>query len=171
MNNTRSRCWHWILLGFIFVILSKQEAIAQPGLPPRTLTLMATQSLQFGTICINGGAGGTVTVGYDGSRTATGNLILLNVAPTAQPAIFEIKLCHGRNVCVTFDPQIILRCGNSTLTVDNILTDRGGNGARFVTNSDCNFITPLRLGGTLHIPGTAQPGLYTGDFAITIEQQ
>ena len=112
-------------------------------------------------------------MGYDGSRTSTGNILLLSVAPTAHPAIFEIKLCEGRNVTITFDATTTLTGNNGgpSFTLDLGPTEKGPSGSSFPTNSDCSFITPLRMGGTLHIPGTAIPGTYTGNYAITFNQQ
>ena len=111
-------------------------------------------------------------MGYDGTRTCTGEIAPVNIAPTAHEAIFAIKLCQGRNVTITFDATTILTGSEGgTLTLDLGPTEKGGNGASFSTNSDCNFITPLRMGGTLHVPGTAVPDTYTGSFAITFNQQ
>ena len=168
-NNTR-------ILKLLFLattlIICFNKSFAQPGLPQRTLTVTATQSIHFGTICVTGGAGGTVTMGYNGSRTSTGNIVLLAIAPIAQPAIFDIKLCQGRTVIITFDPTTILTGSNGgTLVLDIGPTEKGPNGCRFSTNNDCNFITPLRVGGTLHVPGNALPGTYTGSFAITFNQE
>lgn len=145
---------------------------AQPELPQRTLTVTPTQAIHFGTLCVTGGAGGTVTVGYDGTRTATGNIALLSISPTAQPAIFEIKLCQGRNVIITFSSTTVLTGSEGgSLILDIGPTEMGANGASFATSSDCNFITPLRVGGTLNVPGTALPGTYTGTFDITFNQE
>ncbi len=145
---------------------------AQPQLPQRSITVTPTQAIHFGTLCVTGGAGGTVTVGYDGTRTSTGNIALLSISPTSQPAIFEIKLCEGRNVIITFSATTTLTGSNGgSLTLDIGPTEKGTDGASFTTNSDCNFVTPLRVGGTLHIPGTAIPGTYTGSFDITFNQE
>ena len=144
---------------------------AQPALPPRSLTVTATQGLHFGTFALSGSTG-SVTVGWDGSRSATGNIVLLSIFPTPQPAIFEIKLCQGRNVIITFSNSTILT-GNQggSLQLDIGPTDQGGNNAIFAAGNDCNFITPLRVGGTLHIPLNALPGTYTGSFEITFHQE
>jgi hypothetical protein len=145
---------------------------SQPPLPQRELTVTATQAIHFGTICVTGGSGGTVTVGYDGNRTSTGSISLLAMAPTAQPAIFEVKLCQGRNVIITFSATTILTGSNGgELTLDIGPTERGASTASFPTNGDCNFITPLRVGGTLNIPGSAVPGTYTGSFDITFNYE
>ena len=154
------------------LFFSVNFSFSQPVLPQRTITVIATQGIHFGTFCLTGGAGGTATVGYDGTRSSTGNIALLSITPTAQPAIFEIKLCEGRNVNITYDATTTLTGSNGgTLTLDIGPTEKGLSGASFTTNSDCNFVTPLRVGGTLHIPGTAIPGIYTGSFAITFVQQ
>jgi hypothetical protein len=166
--------WRFLkLLIFTAILLVCVNAsYAQPDLPQRTLTVTATQAIHFGTLCVTGGAGGTVTVGYDGSRISTGDILLLSMAPSAQPTIFEIKLCQGRNVIITYSATTTLTGSNGgSLTLDIGPTEKGINGASFTTNSDCNFITPLRMGGTLHIPGTAIPGTYTGSFDITLNQE
>jgi hypothetical protein len=145
---------------------------SQPTLPQRTLTVTATQAIHFGTFCVTGGGGGTVVLGYDGYRTSSGEILLLSIAPTSQPAIFEVKLCHGRNVIITYSPTIILTNGRGgSLTLHIGPTEYGFNGIKFMTNSDCNFITPLRVGGTLDVPGNAPPGIYTGTFDITFNQE
>ncbi len=148
------------------------NSFAQPALPPRSLTVAATQAIHFGTMCITGTSGGTVTVGWNGSRMSSGDIALLSISPTAQPAIFEIKLCQGRNVIITFSSTTILTSSNGgSLILDIGPTEQGGNSAIFATNSDCNFITPLRVGGTLHVPGTTLPGTYTGSFDMTFNQE
>ena len=155
----------------MFFLFRISFSIAQPDLPQRTLTVTATQTIRFGKICVKG-SGGTVIVGWDGSRTSTGEVVLLSRSPTAQAAIFEIKLCQGRNVSISFDATTILTGSNGgSLILDIGPTEKGMNGASFTTKDDCNFITQLRVGGTLHIPGTAPRGSYTGSFGITFNHQ
>jgi hypothetical protein len=117
------------------------------------------------------GTGGTVTVGWDGSRTSTGGITTINT-PAAQPAIFEIKLCQGRNVIITYAPTTTLT-GNhgGALVLDIGPTEKGPNGSSFPMKGDCNYITLLRVGGTLHIPGSSIAGIYTGSFELTFSQE
>ncbi|HAG15770.1 MAG TPA: hypothetical protein DCG69_04485 [Bacteroidales bacterium] len=169
LNTDRSHLKLLFLTMMLFFCVS--ISFAQPNLPPRTLTVTATQAIHFGTISVSG-AGGTVTVGWDGSRISNGDITLLAMAPTSQPAIFEIKLCQGRNVIITFDASTTLTGSNGgSLTLDIGPTEKGINGVSFTTNNDCNFITPLRVGGTLHVPGNTIAGTYTGGFAITFNQE
>ena len=145
---------------------------AQPTLPNRSITISATQPLHFGTFSLAGMGSGTVSVGYDGIRIATGNIFLSALAPTAQPAIFDVKLCQGRNVTITFAPTTMLTGSNGgSFTVDIGPTEKGVSGSQFPIENNCDFITTLRVGGTLHIPGSSPPGIYTGSFEITFEQE
>lgn len=146
-------------------------SFSQPPLPQRTLTVTATQSINFGSFCMSG-ADGTITVTWQGIRTSTGGVIIIPRS-VAQPAIFEIKLCQGRNVIIAFEPTTILTNseGGPSLTLDVGPTEKGGNGAFFPSNSDCNFVTPLRVGGTLHVPASAAPGSYSGSFNIIFSQE
>ena len=147
-------------------------SFAQPELPQRSISIVATQGLHFGTFCLTSPAGGTVIVGYDGSRSKNGDIALLSKGQIAHPAIFEIKLCEGRNITINFEPTIKLIGSNGgSLTLNIGPTEKGINGASFSTNSDCNFITPLRVGGILNVPGIAIPGIYSGSFTITFNQQ
>ena len=149
---------------------------AQPQPPPRSITVTPTQSLQFGTfslINVNSG-GGSVIVDWQGSRSATGDVVLLPSSPPPSPAIFEVKLCQGRNVVLTYSPTAILTGSNGGSVVLNVgPTEKGGSGSAFAINGDCNFITQIRVGGTLTVGSlTANPGgLYSGSFSITFNQQ
>lgn len=162
-----------ITLLFLTIVFSFciSFSFAQPDLPQQTLSIIPTQAIRFGTICVKG-SGGTVVVGWDGSRTSTGEVVLLSRSPSAQAAVFEIKLFKGRNVIISFDATTILTGSNGgELILDIGPTEKGMNGASFSTQGDGNFITQLRVGGTLHIPGIAPRGSYTGSFGITFNQQ
>ena len=170
LNTKRSFLKLLLVTAVLFLCVS--FSYAQPVLPQRTLTVTPTQSIHFGTICATGWPGGNVVVGWDGSRTSTGTIVLLSMAPSAQPAIFEVKLCEGRNISISFDATTTLTGSNGgSLTLELGPTDKGPNGASFATNSDCNFVTTLRMGGTLRVPGSPFPGIYSGSFAITFNQE
>ena len=159
------------LLTAIF-LLSVGFASAQPGLPERSITVTATQPIHFGTFCLTGASGGTVSVGYDGITSSTGDIYLSALAPTAQPAIFDIKLCQGRSVTITFDPTATLTGSNGGEFIMDIgPTEKGINGSVFPVDNDCSFITILRVGGTLHVPGLSPAGIYSGSFSITFVQE
>jgi Domain of unknown function (DUF4402) len=154
------------------LLLCVSYSYGQPSLPTRSIEVNATQSLQFGTFAVTGGAGGSVIVSYDGVRTVTGSIALLAVAPYAQPAIFEIKLLQGRNINIGFSASTSLTGSDGgTLTLNIGPTDKGITNANFPTNNSRDFTTLLRVGGTLDIPSGAIPGSYTGTFFITFNQE
>jgi len=137
-----------------------------------TITANQTQAINFGTYYVNGTGGGTVSIGWDGSRTSTGNIVLLNIAPYAQPAIFEFKLLKGNIVSFTYFPTGILTGSNGgTLTFDIGPTEHGINGSSFTVNANAGNNTPFKVGGTLHIPANAIQGTYSGNFDITFHQE
>jgi len=162
-NLKKNQCFFRGLYIAIALFISIQLSVAQPRLPQKTITVIPTQALHFGTFAVTGGAGGSITVGYDGSISSIGNIVPLATIPTAQPAIFEIKLCQGRNVIISYESTTFLTGSEGgSLMLEIGPTEKGVNNALFMTNSDCNFITPLRVGGTLNVPGGALSGIYTG---------
>lgn len=165
------RNYHMLLLFVAAMLFCTIPSFGQPDLPQPTLTVSTTQSLNFGTFSVSGNDG-TVTVNWDGSRSSSGGVILYPISPTSQPAVFEIKLCPGRNVTLTYLAATTLtRCGASPLTLHIGPTEKGTSGSTFTTNADCNFVTSIRVGGTLDVPAGATPGSYTGSFSITFNQQ
>jgi hypothetical protein len=157
-----------VLLAFFYYAV----AFTQPGMPQQSITVTATQNICFGKFCVTGNLGGTITVSYDGERTATGGIVLLPGYPVAEPAVFEVKLCPGKNVSINFDATTNVSAANGVLLKMEIgPTEKGLNGAVFTTNTDCNSTTSLRVGGTIHISGKAMPGNYSGIFNITFKQE
>jgi hypothetical protein len=162
---------HIVRILIASLVLCVSYSYGQPALPTRSLEVNASQSLEFGTFALTGGAG-SVVLGYDGSRTTTGGVALLAVAPYAQPAIFEVKLLQGRNININFSATTSLTGSDGgSLTMNIGPTDKGLINAVFPTNNSRDFTTLLRVGGTLDIPSGAVPGSYTGTFFITFNQE
>jgi hypothetical protein len=164
------------LLTLLILLLFAGSAYSQPGLPSRTVTVHSTQALNFGSFCLvnNGSSGGSVTVDWQGNRTATGQVMLLNSGPAPQAAIFEINLCQGRLVVITYPASTTLTGSYGGSVKLNIgPSEKGVSGSAFQVNTDCSFITQLRVGGTLIISNnTANPGGdYSGNFSLTFNQQ
>ena len=156
---------------FLFLFFCTEVTSAQPELPQRTITVAASRKLDFGLFFDYNGSGGTITIDSQGNRTTTGSIGVVPSYP-GTPALFEIKLCQGRNVTITYDPTITLTDDNGSDLILNIgPTEKGGNGSIFATENNCNFTTILRIGGTLQIPPNSVMGDYNGDFELSFEQQ
>lgn len=169
MNRLRNILPLLKLLQFSMFLLVVSTIIAQPGLPSRNITVLPTQPIDFGVFYVAGA--GTIEVDYQGNINVTGGVVSLNTA-TVTPAIFEIKLCQGRKVAITYDYSVMIKGsngGNIELVVGP--TDRGISGSEFPTDNDCNFITVLRVGGKLIIPANAIPGVYVGNFPMIFTQE
>jgi hypothetical protein len=90
----------------------------------------------------------------------------------AQPAIFELKPCGGRNIILDFAPTIVLTGSKGgSLLLEIGPSEKGMRGSCWTIDGDCDFTTQLRVGGTLHIPSNAVMGNYSGNFEITINQE
>ena len=161
----------YIKLLFLVVFLYTTQTSGQPVLPQRAITVYASQSLDFGLFYDIDGSGGSISIDSQGNRTVTGSINTLPSYP-GTPALFEIKLCQGRAITISYPPTTIL-----TSTDDNKIlleigpTQKGGHGAIFATENNCNFITILRVGGTLIIPPNTNTGVFTGEFEISFDQQ
>lgn len=160
----------------LFIFLLGMRAVGQnaPDLPLRTGMASSTQALSFGDFTIGGTAGGSVTVDWHGSRSATGEVTLLNMGSQVSQAIFEFKLCPGRTVTITYSPTVQMVGSNSGYLILNIgPTSFGPSGSLFTSNKGCNDVHLIYVGGTLTVgPYAANPeGDYTGNFELTFAQQ
>lgn len=159
-----------VLLLSILLLCSGRMSYSQPQVLPRTLSVTGSQPIHFGTFCITGSSGGTVTVAFDGTRTSSGDIMLLPVAPFPQPAIFEVQLCDAINVSISFTGSVTLNGSEGgSLTLEIGPTEQGASGSVFPAT--CDFATLLRVGGTLSIPPETIPGNYSGTFEITFIQE
>jgi len=144
---------------------------AQPN-PPRPIILTADNSfpLAFGALT-PGIGGGTVTISPAGTRTSTGDVVLLNLGYSYSSAVFYIRANPGTLISLMItSPVTLVRGGGGTLTL-NV----GGTlpVSPFVTTVPWQQRTTLLVGGTLTIGpvGMNPPGQYTGTFSVTCIQE
>jgi hypothetical protein len=160
----------YIKLLFLLLIFYPKVSYAQPQLPQRSVTVSSTQGISFGKF-YDKGSGGDIIVDWQGIRTVTGGI----VAPPSsvvRPALFEIKLCQGRNITISYSNSTVLTGDNGgIIQMDIGPTQKGNNGVTFAIENNCNFITILRVGGTLHILPNTPPGNFVGSFDISFEQE
>ena len=79
----------FLLILIIFLLLPSVVLVAQEP-PPRPISVTVTaQGLSFGTFT-QGAAGGTVTVTATGTRSATGDVVLLSLTPLHSAAMYEV---------------------------------------------------------------------------------
>jgi hypothetical protein len=155
---------------FLTVVLFYNAIYAQPVLPQRKITLEATQELSFGRFHTRAN-GGTISVSWQGIISTTGDVFAMPRSE-GMPAIYAVKLCQGRNIKITYPQTSELTNSNGDkLRLDIGPTEKGASGAVFASEQNCNFITILRVGATLHIPPNTTIGDYTGGFSVSFDQQ
>ena len=151
------------------VVYAQDPTDTLPG-DPGAIYVFTVQNLQFGTFA-QGGSGGTVTVSNNGSRSATGSIILINQGASFFQAIIDVEAAPGSLISITNGADATLTGSNGgtvTLTIGN-----SDPTSPFNTTVSPPSRTPVNIGGTLTIgnPAASPPGTYTGVFYITFNQE
>ena len=140
----------------------------------RPLEFIRVENLDFGKV-IRATTVGTVTIAPDGTRTKTGNVILIGTG--FQPAKFAGMGTNNQNVDVSIGSTTIFATGpgapmrvrtfvmGSTPTA--VLTTAP---QRFRINSATGIFT-FPVGATLEVGANQVPGTYTGNWTITLNYQ
>lgn len=139
--------------------------------PPRPLTVTVTsQNLSFGAFS-QGAVGGTVTIASDGSRSATGDIILLTLGYSFSTALYELVANPGTVVSLLNGPDVVMPGSNGgSITLHIGASDPV---SPFVITTVPPAYTLLNVGGTLTIgdPLSNPPGDFSGTFDITFIQE
>ena len=151
-----------VLLFFCFSVSAQEE-------PPRPLQITPIQNLNFGAI-IQGTVGGTVIMDPQGLRTRTGDLILVNMGSSYNPALFDIQAIPGSLINIVFNPGVFPLAGNHGGTLF-LRVDKSFPSSPFINTKSSG--TQVLIGGTLTVGSSmATPaGYYFGTFTITFAQQ
>lgn len=151
-----------LIFGCLCFIGLQNPLFAQqkPPQPPRPMSVMPLQNLNFGTFCV-GSSGGNVTLDQRGGRVVTGDIILLS--SLTSPATFDINVEPGTPISLAVGFDAVLTDGNGhniTLQIEhNIFVATGAQR------------TLVSIGGTLLIGPATPPGSYVGSFFITFVQE
>jgi hypothetical protein len=146
------------------------SVVAQPP-PPKPVTVTATTpTLSFGAFS-QGATGGTVTIAATGGRSASGDVILLNLGYSFAAGHFEIVGEPGTVINMLNAPDVSITCtcgGSMNLHIGNSdpLTP-------FVITTTPPTPTIMTVGGVLTVgsPLANPPGSYSGTYSITFIQE
>lgn len=128
------------------------------------------QNINFGTF-YQGSAGGEVELSFNGSRSATGDIVLLNSGSQVSQAIFDIEAPANTTLSIMTGPDVILNGSNGgSITLRIGAADLGTS---FTTSSDPQSRTRLQLASKLLVgnSATSPAGNYEGIFSITLYQE
>ncbi len=165
------------LLSMITVLLIMQTvssvADAQE-LPPRPIvvTVNMAQSLSFGAFSITG-TGGSVIIYSDGSRSSTGDIVLLSLGYSFSTAMFDIEANPGTIISILSGPgteAVLSGDSGGTMTMQ---VGESSPASPFVISVAPPATTQVLVGGTLTVgdPITNPPGNYSGTFDVIFVQE
>ncbi|MCX6226456.1 MAG: DUF4402 domain-containing protein [Bacteroidia bacterium] len=136
--------------------------------PPKPIlvTVSTLQYLNFGTFCYGDGSGTSVIIYPDGTRTSTGNILLLS--SSFSTALYDVEAIPGTIITIANGPDAILTGSNG-----GTLTLHIGDSyppSPFITTGKHTTVT---IGGTLIIGvvGANPAGVYGGTFSVNFIQQ
>ena len=142
-----------------------------PEPPPRPLIVSVSllQNLNFGAF-YHQNAGGTVIIYPDGSRSATGDVVLINMGFSFSPGLFDVAAYPGTLVSILDSPDATLSClcgGTLTLRI------RQADSYPTIITTVPPASTQVKVGGTLYVSNSPAnpPGDYSGTFFVTFVQE
>ena len=158
-----------VLFGFLIFSVPMLQAQENPPIPVE-VEVRNSRFLNFGSFT-GGQSGGTVTVDDLGTRTATGEVFLLNLGDPPSSAIFDLKANPGTLITITTNGDYFLD-GNNGGEV-RLVIDSFSTGQTFITTAVPPLMNEIFVGGTLHIGNETQspPGYYTGSFSLTFNYE
>ncbi len=164
------RFWQVLqMITVVVMIMASQQLSAQED-PPRPITVTPVQGLAFGAF-YQGISGGTITINQAGSRSSTGDIILLGLGFPFSAAIYEITAEPGTLINILPVPDINLSGSNG-----GSMTLQFGDPEPlppFVTTGIPSETFQLKIGGTLTVddPLSNPPGNYNGTFDLIFIQE
>lgn len=160
--------WQIRLLLFSIILIAKHQVIVAQN-PPPTVEIVTLQNLSFGAFY--GAMGGTVTINSVGSRSATGDIILLNIGYSFSTASYKIYAAPFTVISLLKGPGVTLTGSNGgSLTLE---IGDSYPASPFLTTAVPPATNLMAIGGTLIVGNLiANPqGNYNGTFDITFVQE
>jgi hypothetical protein len=142
----------------------------EPPPRPMIVTVNLSQNLSFGAF-YQGATGGSVIIFPNGSRSSTGDVVLLNMGYSFSTGLYDIVANAGTLVAILNGPDAILSGSNGGSLTLKIGTSSPAT--PFIVTTSPPSSTQLRIGGTLLVgtPLANPPGNFSGTFNVTFVQE
>lgn len=159
-----------ILWSFLLIMTTSMVHGQEQPPRPLTVTVSLSQNLNFGAF-YHGISGGSVIIYNDGSRSSTGDVVLLTMGYTFSTGLYDVVANPGTLVSILNGPNAILTGSNGGSMILQI--GESDPLSPFIITTTPPTSTQLRIGGTLFIgnPITNPPGNYGGTFDVTFVQE
>lgn len=138
------------------------------------MVISQTSALNFGTINVLAGAGGTCILPSNSTtRSFTGGLKASSIGTQPTNAAYNVSGTKGSTYVLSLPPTITVTetTGTTTMSITNLLVRFSGAGsdATVSTLSPTTGNDSFTLGGTLTVPAGQVGGLYTGKFDVSVD--
>jgi hypothetical protein len=163
--------WYKFIMLLLFFSAITVFKIGAQEPPPRPVEVIITpQNLCFGAF-YQGITGGKITIDSGGARSATGDIVLLNLGYSFSSALFHLVGNAGTVISILNGPDAILSGSNG-----GSMTIRLGSSepqSPFVITTNPPAYILFNIGGSITVnnPLTNPPGNYSGVFEITFVQE
>ncbi len=161
-----------VTVSFLMIMTSLTVSGQEPPPRPISVTVNLSQNLSFGAF-YQGNAGGTVIIYPDGSRSATGDVVLLGMGYSFSTGLYDVVANPGTLVSILDSPDATLTGdGGGTLTL-RIRKEDSSPSIPIIINTVPPSATQVSIGGTLIVgnPLANPAGNYSGTFDVTFVQE
>lgn len=131
------------------------------------LTITKDADLRFGSI-VKPSTTGSVAISTTGARSVTDGVQALSAGDTPQAARFTVAGAGGRALSIQIPPVITLSSGTHALLVTTTSNLTGALAAQVLSGSpETAGSLEVRVGGSVALASTTQPGNYTGVLTVS----
>ncbi|MET3709483.1 hypothetical protein ABIC65_000163 [Sphingomonas trueperi] len=131
------------------------------------LTITKDADLRFGSI-VKPSSSGSVAISTAGARSVTDGVQALSAGDTPQAARFTVSGAGGRALSIQIPPSITLSSGPHALLVTTTSNLAGPLAAQMLSGTpDTSGTLEVRVGGSVALASTTEPGTYTGVLTVS----
>ena len=165
--------FRWLLA--VVVATAAAPALAQNAAADGAATIIDQFSvtkntdLLFGTIVLPSSGSNTVTIApSNGNRSLSGGGNATTVGAGNTRAVFTVAGDGGQNFTVTVPSSFLLERSGGTQTILVSLTGSASGGTTSGTPGNPGTAT-FGVGGSFPVSATTIPGVYEGNFTVTVD--
>jgi hypothetical protein len=174
LNNTFNHFWRrsrgYILVNLLLILASHSLNAQEPPPRPVLVTVNTSQYLSFGAF-YQGTSGGSVIIYSDGSRSKTGDIVLLGMGYNFSAGLYDLVGNPGTLISILDSSAELTGDNGGTLTLQ--ISSVTNPPYPIIITSEPPFATQVSIGATLIVgtPLNNPPGNYSGSFTVTFVQE